>query len=257
MEIVRFTGVTKLFRHRPGLAGLFGKERGGETVALKRLDLSVNQGEILALLGPNGSGKTTLLKLISTMLLPDTGTVAVAGKDTASHADDVKKHVGIAVSNERSFYPRLTATENLDFFGTLESIPREERRDRITGLLRQVGLDEAANTLVMKFSTGMYQRLGVARALLKQPRVLLLDEPTRSLDPAGTVRLWEIMKQTAQAGTTLIVASHDFEEAALADRYCVLDHGELKQVRDARGQSLEMIRVAYFAAVRDRETLHT
>lgn len=253
MGIVRFQRVTKIFRHRPGLAGLFGNERGGETLALKEIDLDIAEGEIVALLGPNGSGKTTLLKLVSTMLLPDEGSVTVAGSDTGTQADQVKKAVGIAVANERSFYPRLTAIENLDFFGTLENIAKAERKSRIATLLEQVGLQDGANTLVMKFSSGMYQRLGVARALLKQPRVLLLDEPTRSLDPEGTSRLWEIMKATSERGTTVIVASHDFEEAALADRFCILDGGALKHCADTRNHSLQAIRSAYFDAVGESE----
>ena len=248
MDAVRFQSVRKVFRHTPGLAQLLGRERTGETVALRDVDVAIEKGEIFALLGPNGSGKTTLLKLISTMLLPDAGVVSVLGFDTAKQTDQVRKHVGIAVPNERSFYPRLTATENLDFFGTFEDIPKKERRSRITELLSQVGLSDAADTLVMKFSTGMFQRLAIARALLKRPQVLLLDEPTRSLDPLGTQRLWQLIKETAATGTTLIVASHDFEEAALADRFCVLDHGEVKAVGHGRGSTADQIRAAYFSS---------
>ena len=248
MDLVRFQGVSKVFRNRSGLSEIFSRERS-ETLALKNVDLSIREGEILALLGPNGSGKTTLLKLVSTMLLPDAGVVSVAGHDTQREADQVRRQVGIAVANERSFYPRLTAFENLDFFGTLEDIPKVPRRERIQELLALMKLEDSATKLVMSFSTGMYQRLGVARALLKSPKVLLLDEPTRSLDPEATLRLWEIMKETSQRGTTLMVASHDFEEAALADRFCVLDRGVIKDVHDAAGTSLEQVRQHYFSAV--------
>jgi ABC-2 type transport system ATP-binding protein len=249
MDLVRFQAVTKVFRQRTGLSGLFFKDRAAGTTALNNVDLAVQEGEILALLGPNGSGKTTLLKLVSTMLLPDSGAVVVSGHDTQREAGLVRRQVGIAVANERSFYPRLTAFENLDFFGTLEDIPKVPRRKRIGELLELMKLVDARSKLVMEFSTGMYQRLGVARALLKSPKVLLLDEPTRSLDPEATMRLWEIMKETAERGTTLIVASHDFEEAALADRFCVLDRGVIKDVARASGTTLEQIRQKYFSAV--------
>src|SRR5439155_379400 len=111
------------------------------------------------------------LKLISTMLLPDSGRVLIEGADTCLRAGTVRKHVGFAVANERSFFPRLSARENLDFFASLENVPAKIRPVRIQAMLERTGLQDAANTLVMKFSSGMYQRLGIARALIKQPSV--------------------------------------------------------------------------------------
>ncbi len=124
---------------------------------------------MVALLGPNGSGKTSTLKLISTMLHPDGGSVRVGGFETQRDGGEVRRQVGIAVANERSFFARLSARENLDFFAALEEVPRRERRARIDEVLGDVGLEEHGDTLVMKFSSGMYQRLGLARALIKRP----------------------------------------------------------------------------------------
>src|SRR6202165_446393 len=159
MGQVVFESVRKIFRHRPALFNWLGREREGETVALNDVSFSAAGGEVLVLLGPNGSGKTTSLKLISTLLLPDAGSVRVGGFDARRDAREVRRQVGIAVATERSFFPRLSATENLDFFAALDEVPRNERGQRIKEVLRDTGLEEQADTLVMKFCSGMYQRL--------------------------------------------------------------------------------------------------
>jgi ABC-2 type transport system ATP-binding protein len=248
MHRVVFESVHKEFRHRPALFNWLGKERGGKTVALKNVDFSAGYAEVLVLLGPNGSGKTTTLKLISTMLLPDGGSVSVGGFDTQRDAGKVRRQVGIAVAAERSFFPRLSARENLEFFGALDEVPRRERRRRINDVLRDTGLDEQADTLVMKFSSGMYQRLGIARALVKRPSVLLLDEPTRSLDAATTAHFWATIRGLAAQQTTILLATHNFAEAAaVADRLLLLHRGELLANRAiGDGESAEALRSFYF-----------
>lgn len=224
-----------------------GKERRGQTVALRDLSFSAAEAEVIVLLGPNGSGKTTTLKLISTVLLPDSGVVRVGGFDAARDAGSVRRQVGIAVASERSFFPRLSARENLDFFAALDEVPRGHRNRRIDEVLRDTGLEEQADTLVMKFSSGMYQRLGIARALVKQPSVLLLDEPTRSLDAAGTAHFWTMIRALARQQTTVLLATHNFAEAAaIADRLLLLRRGELLATRPARGESAEALRAFYF-----------
>ena len=228
MNQVVFESVGKVFRHRPALFNWLGRERSGETVALDHVSFSAAGGEVVALLGPNGSGKTTTLKLISTMLLADGGAVRVGGFDARRDGNKVRRQVGIAVANERSFFPRLSARENLDFFAALDEVSRRERRQRIEEVLREVGLEEQADTLVMKFSSGMYQRLGLARALIKRPSVLLLDEPTRSLDAAATGSFWTAVRTLARRNTTVFVATHNFAEAAaLASRVLLLHRGVL------------------------------
>src|ERR1700687_3151262 len=131
-----FDSVRKIFRHRPALFNWLGRERGGETVALKDVSFSAARAEVLVLLGPNGRGKTTALKLISTMLLPDAGSVRVGGFAARRDAGAVRRQVGIAVAAERSFFPRLSARGNLDFFAALDEVPRNERARRIKEVLR-------------------------------------------------------------------------------------------------------------------------
>ena len=248
MMAVEFQSVGKVFRHRPALFNLFGRERSGETIALNDVSFSSALGEVVALLGPNGSGKTTLLKLVSTTLLPDSGSVRVAGFDSQRHSAQVRRHVGIAVATERSFFPRLSARENLDFFATLDDVPRRERAGRIEELLRTVRLEDYADTLVMKFSSGLYQRLGLARALLKRPSVLLLDEPTRSLDAASTQALWSTITALARGNAAIFLATHNFTEAAtLARRVLFLHQGALIVDRAiASRQAGSDLRALYF-----------
>jgi ABC-2 type transport system ATP-binding protein len=243
MQSVLFDSVQKVFR-RGGF--FFFRLRQIETHALKGISFEVAPGEVLAVLGPNGSGKTTTLKLISTVLLPDTGRVFVNGADTGKRAATARRNVGFALASERSFFPRLTARENLEFFAALEDVPLRERQGRIGQVLRDVDLSHAAHKQVMKFSSGMYQRLGLARALVKSPSVLLLDEPTRSLDPAAALSLWGLIRDLSRAGMTVLIATHNFSEAvAVADRVAVLQHGKLLAQRRTAGLNVEQLRSFY------------
>lgn len=245
---VALRSVSKVFPGRSGL--FFGQENTVATRALDAVSAEITPGRVTVLLGENGSGKTTLLKLISTMLLPDEGSVLVEGHDTRRDAAEIRRAVGFAVAHERSFYPRLTARENLAFFAALEEVPREQRAARIQESLATVELDAHAGTMVMQFSSGMYQRLGIARSLLKQPRILLLDEPTRSLDPAATEHLWSWLQAAVARGTTVILATHNFEEAvAVGHHALLLRHGRLHAQRAlAHATSARELREFYFAA---------
>jgi ABC-2 type transport system ATP-binding protein len=247
MDAIVLESVSKTFRHRPALFNWLGQERGGNTQALDRVTFNVAKGTTLVLLGPNGSGKTTTLKLISTMLLPDSGSVRVAGFDTLRDGKHVRRQVGFAVANERSFFPRLTCRENLDFFAALNEVSGPERRDCIDNMLEQTGLTDAANTLVMKFSSGMYQRLGIARALMGRPSVILLDEPTRSLDPASAVHFWRLVRYLGARGATVVLATHSFNEAvAVGDSVAVLHDGVLVGRRNLDGADVDELRDFYF-----------
>ncbi|MBI2677673.1 MAG: ABC transporter ATP-binding protein [Candidatus Koribacter versatilis] len=255
VDAVVLESVSKVFRHRPALLNLAGRERSGETRALDGVSLSARSGEILVLLGPNGGGKTTLLKLVGTILLPDSGSVRVNGLETRTHGDAARRTIGFAVANERSFFPRLTAFENLDLFGVLEDLARKERHERVDWTLATTGLAAARNTLVMKFSSGMYQRLGVARALLKRPRVLLLDEPTRSLDVRGAEHLWQVFRQIAAEGSTVLLATHDFDEAAaLGSEVVILQRGVIRaRERLAGHSSIDALRAFYLRETQSEE----
>lgn len=255
MDRVEFESVRKIFRHRPALFNWLGRERGGVTIALKDVSFSAGCAEILVLLGPNGSGKTTALRLISTLLLPDAGSVRVGGFDAWHDAGEVRRQVGIAVATERSFFPRLSARENLEFFAALDEVSRPARTQRIDQVLQDTGLEEKAHTLVMKFSSGMYQRLGIARALVKRPSVLLLDEPTRSLDAATTAHFWATIRALAGQQTTVLLATHNFAEAvAVADRLLLLHRGELLANRPlGTSESAEALRDFYFSMTGAKE----
>ncbi len=255
MDAVSLECVSKFFRHRPALWNWFGSERRGITRAVSHISLRAAAGDVVVLLGPNGSGKTTLLKLVSTMLLPDEGRVRVCGFDTADDTRQARRSIGFAVANERSFYPRLTARENLDFFAALEGVTSAERPLRVHQALDDAGMLEPADTLVMKFSTGMYQRLGIARALLKRPAVLLLDEPTRSLDPGSTWRLWQLLRRAAERGAGVLLATHNFEEAVtIGHHVVVLRRGEIAAERRVGHQtSVEDLRSFYFREIEPEE----
>jgi ABC-2 type transport system ATP-binding protein len=220
--------VTKVFRHRPALFNWMGREARGQTRALSGVSLAAEAGEVLVLLGPNGSGKTTLLKLVSTMLLPDSGRIVVERSDTRHDAHSVRRKVGFAIASERSFFPRLTARENLDFFAALNDLRRSDRVAEIERVLEETGLTGSADVLVQKFSTGMYQRLAIARALLKRPSILLLDEPTRSIDLGAATRLWQLLRRTSSDGTTVLLATHNLQEAvAVGAAVTVLHYGRV------------------------------
>jgi ABC-2 type transport system ATP-binding protein len=250
MDSVILESVSKNFRHRPAWFNWIGAERSGETLALEQLSLSVPAGSILALLGPNGSGKTTTLKLISTTLLPDAGRIVVEGSDTRVDANQVRKHVGFAIAGERSFFPRLSARENLDFFAALDDVPRKIRPQRIDDMLERVGLTDAVDTLVMKFSSGMCQRLGIARTLIKRPSVILLDEPTRSLDPAAATQVWSLIRELPAYGASVLIATHSFDEAsAVGDQVAVLHGGRLRGYRKIAGSGPVELRSFYFHAI--------
>lgn len=247
MDSVVLQSVSKTFRHRPALFNWIGNERGGETRALNHVSLRFSAGQVLVLLGPNGSGKTTLLKLIATTLLPDAGKVLVRGFDTSRNSSKARRSVGYAVAAERSFFPRLTAWENLEFFASLEDVPGALRSTRIEEQLRRVDLIDAANTLVMKFSSGMYQRLGIARAMLKNPSVLLLDEPTRSLDPGSMEQFWEFVTGLSGAHVAIAIASHNLREAAeIGTSFAILNRGRLAGEKTLARISVQELRDFYF-----------
>jgi ABC-2 type transport system ATP-binding protein len=211
--------------------------------------LTVAPGEFIALVGRNGSGKTTLLKLSCGLLLPDSGTVTVEGISTMS-LRNVRRHAGYAGTAERSFLGQLTAYENLEFFGVFEDIPAAELRREIPHLLRRVGLEAVADMRASKLSSGNLQRLSLGRALLTRPRLLLLDEPSRSLDPGGAAHLANLLKELQREGTSIVMSTHNIDEAyELADRVVVLDQGQITFVAQPGA-------LANSAALRDLYSQH-
>jgi ABC-2 type transport system ATP-binding protein len=204
----------------------------GRTEALRGVDLPVETGEIFGLLGPNGAGKTTLVKILSCLVLPDRGHALIRGCDV-SHENKVKPMIGLVHSDERSFYWRLSGRENLRFFARLYDVPGRRIEARIEDLLRKVDLVEAASRRFSDYSSGMKQRLAIARALLHDPPVLLMDEPTRSLDPAASLALRTMINDelNGRDGKTILLATHNLREAeVLCDRIAILVQGTVRQV---------------------------
>jgi len=246
MQGIVLDSVSKIFG-RPRILGRLARTLAKtETYALRDVSFAMPAGKVLVLLGPNGSGKTTTLKLLSTIFFPDNGSVLVNGWDTRQDAGQVRKQISIAISSERSFYPRLTARENLEFFASLDDVPRRTRKQRIEAALQRTDLAELRDVQIMKFSSGMHQRLALARALMKQPSAVLLDEPTRSLDPGATARYWELIRDLPASGTSVVLASHNFEEAiAVGDSVAILQRGELIFYESTDGLNAERLKSLY------------
>jgi ABC-2 type transport system ATP-binding protein len=198
--------------------------------ALHQLSLDLRAGESVALLGANGAGKSTLLRILSTLLLPTSGRACVAGHDTAQSPAEVRRNLGYHAGSDLGFYPRLTGRQNLLFFGQLNHLSSSTARNRIAQFAAQFELAEALDRQVRTLSSGTIQRLSLARALLHTPRVLLLDEPTRSLDAIAAASFRHFLKsQILQPGTTsLLFASHSLPEIELlAHRVAILKQGHL------------------------------
>ena len=199
-------------------------------IALDGVSLEVREGEAMAVLGVNGAGKSTLLRILATLLVPTRGHARVAGHDTVEHSRDVRRKLGYHAGTDHGFYARLTASENLLFFGQLNGLSFGEASQRITQLAEQFRLGEALQRQVRTLSSGTVQRLSLARALLHQPGVLLLDEPTRSLDALGAAEFRRFLKAEIlrHGRTSLLFASHTLPEVeTLANRVAVIDAGRL------------------------------
>ena len=226
--------IEKAFAKKRALKELVRRpfQRAERVQALRGVDLEIRQGEIFGLLGPNGAGKTTLLKILACLVLPDAGSARIAGHDILDE-DRVKPCIGLVHSDERSFYWRLSGRENLQFFATLYNVPRAKAPARIEELLRRVDMLDAADRRFADYSSGMKQRLAIARALLHDPPILLMDEPTRSLDPASAMNLRSFIadKLKKEGGKTILLATHNLREAeVLCDRVAVLVKGQVRRL---------------------------
>ncbi len=200
-------------------------KRYGSVTALDGLDLDVAGGTVLGLLGPNGAGKTTAVSILTTLVSPDSGTATVAGVDVLADPKGVRSRIGLS-GQYAAVDENLTATENLEMIGRLYGMTRREARSRAATLLEQFRLDDAANRPLKTFSGGMRRRIDLAGALIADPPVLFLDEPTTGLDPRSRGELWETIRERVGKGTTVLLTTQYLEEAdQLADEIVVIDHG--------------------------------
>ncbi len=224
-------GLTKVFSHGRRTMMDRVRRRPDErqrVAAVDGIDLSVARGEIFGVLGPNGAGKTTTLRMLSTLLEPTSGEARVMGLDVVRQARDVRRTIGTVLSGDRSVYWKLTARENLEYFAALYHVPPRQARARIVEALAVVDLSDRADDYVERFSTGMRQRLVLARALLPDPAVLMVDEPTVGLDPQAAGHIRDRISSLRDQGRTILLTTHYMEEADhLCDRLAIIDHGSI------------------------------
>jgi ABC-2 type transport system ATP-binding protein len=196
--------------------------------ALQPLHLTVQDGEIFGFLGPNGAGKTTTLKMLMGLVFPTAGTARILGKDWTD--PEVKAQIGF-LPEQPYFYDYLTAHELLDYYGQLSGVPARDRKYRVEEVLQRVGLNDITGIQLRKFSKGMLQRVGIAQAILHNPRLVFLDEPMSGLDPLGRREVRDLIQQLQQEGKTVFFSTHILSDAeALCDRVAIINKGELRGV---------------------------
>jgi len=246
--IVSIENLTKSFSLGRYLRRLVkhGVQRNAQPDVLKGVNLEIREGEVLGLLGPNGAGKTTLVEILATLLLPTSGRALVCGHDVVKQPATVRKEVSYCASASDNFYPRLSAIRNLEFFAILNGLPPRQARERIQAVLAQMGLSEKSDVPFQHYSEGMKQRLALARALLKDPKLMLLDEPTRSLDPISQGEIRKLIRGLLidRLGKTVLLVTHSLAEAEqVCDRLAILHRGKIvtigtvEEVKRARGGS--------------------
>lgn len=207
----------------------FGKKPAAAFfTAVDGVDLQIHRGEIFGLLGPNGAGKSTTIRMLCTLLEPTSGTARVNGFDILKQANQVRQNLGTVLAGERSIYWKLTARENLEYFAALYHLPKDVAKKRVNELLERMDLTARADDLVEKFSTGMKQRVAISKALVANPPILLLDEPTLGLDPQAARNLRELIASLKEEGHTILLTTHYMEEAdQLSDRIGIIDQGKI------------------------------
>jgi ABC-2 type transport system ATP-binding protein len=197
----------------------------GSVRALRGIDLAVPRGTVLGVLGPNGAGKTTAVRILTTLLLPDSGRALVEGRDVVREPAAVRRLIGLS-GQSAAIQEELTGRENLEIIGRLHHLTKARSRSRAIELLEQFGLSDAANRTAKTYSGGMQRRLDLAASLVGEPKVLFLDEPTTGLDPRSRLGMWDIIRSLVEVGTTLLLTTQYLDEAdELADQIVVIDHG--------------------------------
>ena len=195
--------------------------------AVNNISFNINRGEIFGLLGPNGAGKSTTINMMSSLLKSDSGTINIDGLNSVDNPYESKQLIGV-VQQEISLYEEFTAEQNLLFWGSLYKIPKRKLKSRIDELLHLIGLDDRRNDLIKNYSGGMKRRINIASAILHQPKILFMDEPTVGVDPQSRNRIFDIVETLNKQGVTIIYTSHYMEEIErLCDRIAIIDEGQI------------------------------
>jgi ABC-2 type transport system ATP-binding protein len=224
MNAIEVSHLRRTFKSNIGVI----KRTTKEIIAVDDVSFEIQDGELFGLLGPNGAGKTTTLKMLTTLLIPTSGTASVKGFDVVAQAEEVRKRIGFIFGGERGLYWRLSGVDNLRYFASLYSIDPDVTKKRIPYLLEMVGLNGRGDEKVQGYSRGMKQRLHVARTLLHDPSVLFLDEPTLGLDPVGAREFRQVILNLQLEKKTILLTTHYmFEADALCDRIAVINHGRI------------------------------
>lgn len=201
--------------------------RFGDVSALDGLSLEIEEGEIFGLLGPNGAGKSTTINILSGLLNPTSGSAKVGGYDITKDPGNVKKIIGVCPQHS-AYYKYLTGRENIKLFGDLHGMPKALISERSAQLIEKIGLEEAADRKSDGYSGGMVRRINLAMALINDPQIAFLDEPTVAMDPQSRRATWDFIEEFRSSGKTVILTTHYIEEAEeLADRVGIIDHGKL------------------------------
>lgn len=213
--------------------------KGRSITALQDINLSIPYGEIFGLMGPNGAGKTTLVKILSTLLLPTSGSARVAGYDLKDTIN-IKMSIGLLSSDERSFYWRLSGMENLRFFASLHNLSPSVVKERINEIIDMLQIREFINRRFDSYSSGMKQKMSIARSLINKPRILFVDEPTRGIDPVSASNITHILRDLAKNGTTIFLITHNIQEASeICSRVAIMDKGRILAELDPSNCSLK------------------
>lgn len=219
---------------RQSLKDVFLKRsKANRVVACDNVNLKIRKGELFGLIGPNGAGKTTLLKILATIILPDSGTALVNGCDVIKQEEEARRSIGLVTSEVKSFYGRLTGRQNLDFFAILANLNPADVRFRIEAIAKLLDVEDKLDIMYQEYSTGIKQRFAIARGLLNDAPILLIDEPTKSLDPLSTQNLHRLIREELvnKARKTVIFTSHSLLEIEkLADTIGIMNRGRINAV---------------------------
>lgn len=253
MTIITTQNLRRTYETTTGLI----RRKKKEITALDGVDLSIPSGEMFGLLGQNGAGKTTITRILSTVLLPTSGSAQIFGLDVVKSVRDIRPRIGLVFGGERGLYWRLSGYDNLQYFADLYRVPPHIAKRRIPELLELVGLTDRANERIEGYSRGMKQRLHIARGLIHDPELLFLDEPTIGLDPLAARGLREVIRNLNQQGKTIFLTSHYmFEIDALCDRVAIMNKGKIL-ITDTPSAlkkvvaNLEVVEVECFGAPED------